>query len=91
MIRRDWTTGFAGRPWLARLVENRPLKIAAVALAKRIATIAWALLPRGERYRDPVLRTALAAGATQLGKGKRRHAGEGRTGDKVSPLGSAPR
>ena len=50
VIRRDRTTGFAGRPWLARLVENRPLKVAAEALANPIARITWALLFHGERY-----------------------------------------
>ena len=35
-----------------RLVENLPLKVAAVALTNRIARIAWALLYRGERYRS---------------------------------------
>ena len=68
VIRRHRTTGFAGRPWLARLVETRPLKVTAMALANRITTIAWALLSRGERYRDPVLRTAWWPAPHRLGR-----------------------
>ena len=46
------------RPWLAALLARRPTKVAAIALANKIARIAWAMMVRGERYREPV---ALAA------------------------------
>jgi transposase len=52
VIRYAKMTGFKKRPWLARLVENRPIKVAAVALANRIARIAWVLMARGERYKE---------------------------------------
>jgi len=41
------------RPWLARLMDRRPTKVAAVALANKIARIAWAIMVRGERYKEP--------------------------------------
>lgn len=46
------------RPWLVRLLERRTSKIAAVAMANKIARMVWALMTRGERYREPLLRAA---------------------------------
>ena len=40
------------RPWLARLMERRPAKVAAVALANKIARMAWAIMVRSERSRS---------------------------------------
>jgi transposase len=37
--------------WLAQLLERKRPKVAAVALANRIARIVWAVLVRGETYR----------------------------------------
>jgi transposase len=37
--------------WIIALLGRRPRKVAAVALANKMARIAWALMARGERYR----------------------------------------
>jgi transposase len=39
-------------------LARRPTKLAAIALANKIARIAWAMMTKGERYKQPV---ALAA------------------------------
>ena len=37
--------------WLVQLLERRPRKVAAIALANKMARIIWALMARGEAYR----------------------------------------
>ena len=49
------------RPWLVQLMARRSAKVAAVALANKLARIIWALMTRGERYREPVLADVVAA------------------------------
>jgi transposase len=39
-------------PWIAKLLERKPMKLAAVALANKNARIAWRLMARGDVY-DP--------------------------------------
>jgi len=58
VIRYAKIHGTKHRPWLATLLERRPAKIAAIALANKIARMAWAMMVREECYREPV---ALAA------------------------------
>ena len=54
VIRYAKIHGTKHRPWLARLLERRPTKVAAVALANKIARMAWAMMAKGERYREPI-------------------------------------
>ena len=42
-------------PWPMQLLARRPAKVVAVALANKMARIAWAVLVRGGTYRAPVL------------------------------------
>jgi transposase len=58
VIRYAKIHGTKHRPWLAALLARRPTKLAAIALANKIARIAWAMMIRRERYKEPV---ALAA------------------------------
>jgi transposase len=41
-----------------RLMNRRPIKVAAVALANKIARMAWAMMVRGERFNEPKLLSA---------------------------------
>ena len=44
--------------WLARMMERKPRMLVAVALANRMARIAWALMRKGEDYRDSAMAAA---------------------------------
>src|SRR5438876_493588 len=58
VIRYAKIHGTRRRPWLTVLLTRRPTKVAAIALANKIARMAWAVMAKGERYKEPA---ALAA------------------------------
>ena len=53
VIRRAKQLGYTRHPWLVKLMQRRSVKIAAVALANKIARTAWAMMARNENYRTP--------------------------------------
>jgi len=42
-------------PWVTRLLARRPFKVVAIALANKMARVAWALVAQGGTYRRPRL------------------------------------
>jgi transposase len=58
VIRRAKETGSTKRAWLVALMARRSTKVAAIALANKIARIAWAIMVRGTRYQEPIQQAA---------------------------------
>jgi transposase len=54
VIRYAKLHGAKHRPWLTAQLARRPTKVAAIALANKIARMAWAMMAKGERYKEPV-------------------------------------
>ncbi|MFP6744786.1 MAG: hypothetical protein VCB77_06315 [Alphaproteobacteria bacterium] len=54
VIRRAKQVGYTCRPWLTKLLQRRSTKIAAIALANKIARTAWAMMARRTYYQEPV-------------------------------------
>jgi transposase len=40
------------------LLARRPTKVAAIALANKLARMAWAMMARNEHYKEPAALTA---------------------------------
>jgi len=53
VIRHAKRRGTTNLPWLAKLITSKPTKVVAVALANKMARIAWALLRQGGTYQKP--------------------------------------
>ncbi len=55
MARLRWAKTHPSKapPWLVSLLERKPAKLVAVALANKTARIAWVVMTRGESYKAP--------------------------------------
>lgn len=53
VIRHARKGGRNASPWLLGLLARKPAKLAAVALANKMARVAWAIMSTGEAYRRP--------------------------------------
>src|SRR6202521_4253886 len=54
VIRYAKIHGTGHRPWLTALLARKPTKVAAIALANKMARMAWAMMAKGERYKEPI-------------------------------------
>ncbi|MGB6510824.1 MAG: IS110 family transposase, partial [Xanthobacteraceae bacterium] len=45
-------------PWITQLLARKPYRVVAVAVANKMARVAWALLAKGGTYRAPALAAA---------------------------------
>ena len=52
VLRHPKTSPSTVKTWAVGLLEKKPFKLAAVALANKMARIAWAIMARGETFRD---------------------------------------
>ena len=54
VIRYAKIHGTRHRPWLTALLTRRPTKVAAIALANKIARMAWAMMARANATKNPL-------------------------------------
>jgi transposase len=57
-VRYARAKGSALATWITKLVERKPGRLATVALANKIAPIAWAVMTRGEDCRPSAVAAA---------------------------------
>jgi error-prone DNA polymerase len=62
MVYRAGQWNSAAGAWMRGVLERRPVRLATVALANKLARIAWALMIRQENYRPHAGRLVTAAG-----------------------------
>ncbi len=52
VLRHAKAGGSSSRVWAEGLLAKKPFKLVAVALANKTARIAWAVMARGEAFRE---------------------------------------
>jgi transposase len=62
------TRGRNASPWLLSLLERKKPKLVAVALANKIARIAWKLMVSGEKYRRNTVLPTSAVSVPAIGQ-----------------------
>jgi transposase len=45
--------------WIRALLDRRPFRLVSLAVANKMARIAWAVMTHGEDYRRPVMAAAV--------------------------------
>ena len=58
VVRQAAARGAAPHSWLGRMLARKPRMLVTVALANKMARIAWAILRKGEVYRAPTVAAA---------------------------------
>ncbi len=66
VIRRAKQLGYTRHPWLVRLMARRSVKVAAIALANKIARIAWAMMAAQQQTFCSIEVNAVVGLAAQL-------------------------
>ena len=61
VLRHAKAGGSSSRVWAQGLMTHKPFKVVAVALANKTARIAWAVMARGEVFREGMEVRAMAA------------------------------
>ena len=74
VIRYAKIHGTEHRPWLTALLARRPTKVAAIALANKIARMVWAMMARGRALQG----TGRACGVNEIAPDIRRDVKVGR-------------
>ena len=59
-VAAKYFTSIPATPWITALLDRRPMNVATVAYANKLARIAWAIMMRKERY-NPVRAYAAVA------------------------------
>jgi hypothetical protein len=80
--------GTTHRPWLTALLARRPTKVAAIALANKLARMTWAMMAKSERYKKPA---ALTASRDREGLPARCESWKGETARIADPVDPAIR
>jgi transposase len=53
LLRGNYRKKAAGGSWFSNLLQRKPKRVASIALANKMARVAWAVLTKGGVYRCP--------------------------------------